>query len=138
GRRTAPRAARSPAALTGPAPFAARRATRTTTGAAAAEALLHVLELLLLLVGEDLGQPAVHLLLQFLHLLFLFGRQLQRVLKERRHDLAGLRRPAEAAAPAPTRPAEAGAAEGPAAEAPAAEAPGIGAAEVGREHLARG
>src|SRR5262249_32803499 len=67
------------------------KAARTTT----AEALLHVLHLLFLGVREDLGDLGIDFLLQLFHLLFLFGRQPQGVLKERRHDLSGLRRTRE-------------------------------------------
>src|SRR5262249_52876141 len=70
------------------------------TRAAAAGPLLHVLDLLLLLVGEDLAEPGIDLLLQLFQLLLLLGGQFQHALEGRRHDLARPRGTAEAPRPA--------------------------------------
>src|SRR5439155_2260355 len=64
---------------------------------AAEAAFLHLLQLRLLRVGQDLGQALIDFLLKALDLLFLVGREVQRILRERRQDLSGLRTAAEAA-----------------------------------------
>src|SRR5439155_22385409 len=53
---------------------------------------LRLLELLLLLLGEQLVELAVGLLLEGVQLLFLFVGQFQRIPKERWQELAGLGR----------------------------------------------
>src|SRR5258708_5893885 len=101
----APLSKRFLAGLVGPPFFVGTRATagavRTATrparstsarSAPTGTALAHLLELLLLLVGQDLGELAIDILLQLVELLLLLVRQFQLVLQECRQDHAGLRR----------------------------------------------
>src|SRR5262249_44677611 len=78
----------------------------TPAGATGTAALPHLLDLFLLLVGEDLRELIVGFLLQLVQLLLLLGGQFQLLLEEGRQNLAGLRRTAE---PEPTGPTPAGA-----------------------------
>src|SRR6516164_9803871 len=91
------------------------RATRPSAGTAATEHVLHILELLLLVVGKNLAELAVDVLLKFLEFLLLLVSQLQPILDGGRENLAGLGRPSEAAEP--TRPARSAGAEPAVAEA---------------------
>src|SRR5262249_43518722 len=81
-----------------------------------APALAHLLEVLHLLLGQDLGELGVGLLLQRLQLFLLLVGQAELVLDVGRQKLVGGRGAAEAAGPAATGPAATGApAAGPAA-----------------------
>src|SRR5260370_36912939 len=97
----APLSKRFLAGLVGPPFFIGTRASAwaiwaawaaPTWSAPAGTTLTHLLELLLLLVGQDLGELAIDVLLQLVELLLLLVRQFQLVLQERRQDHAGLRR----------------------------------------------
>jgi hypothetical protein len=70
--------------------FAAARSS------AAAAALAHLLELLLLVGGQDLCQFGIDLFLEFLDLRLLIGGEIELILQGGRKDLAGLGRHASA------------------------------------------
>jgi hypothetical protein len=67
------------------------------SSAAAATALAHLLELLLLIGVEDLRELGVDLFLQFLDLRFLIRGEIELILQGGRKDLAGFRGHASAA-----------------------------------------
>src|SRR5438094_4469582 len=67
---------------------------------ASSRPFLHVLDLFLLLVGEDFTKRLIDLLLKVFELLLLLWSHFQGVLDPGRHDLSGLRKSRKAAGPA--------------------------------------
>ena len=61
-------------------PAQTTRATGPSAGATSTEAFLHILELLLLVVGKNLTELAVDVLLKFLEFLLLLVSQLEPIL----------------------------------------------------------
>jgi len=123
-RRTTGRTAR-PSLLLGTSRPRARTARTTAPTASTApptDPFAHLMERLLLLVRQDLVEPAVHVLLEFGDLLLLVLGQMELVLEEPGQDLAGPWGTARTAGPAPTGTA------------PIASGFVLGAGEAGDQH----